>query len=309
MEGACNECSVGWAECVWASREVDLAQCRGDTLHVHRTCKGVFAAASQWGVDNQVDFLSRRLGVPGLSQRSPVGGSSESTLPVTLPCDNDATIPFNRCQSLGCRASSHVASRHLGVPGSSQRLGVSGNYTERVVPDQHRVQRPVRVFSIGTIDVEAAATSPAVGRPDLILVDNDVSGERRPGVGAAHDQPVVNVPHVAVRDHISIVVHRPTIFPPVPVQPIQTIPTALQDALPRSPGEARHRADGERARDAQLRPQQQRVRSAGDVRHRVRGPVTRRCRGRHCPRLPWREHFRMQGPRRSRLEAGVGLWG
>ena len=35
----------------------DLAQRRGDTLHVRRTCKWEVAAASQWGAESQVGIL------------------------------------------------------------------------------------------------------------------------------------------------------------------------------------------------------------------------------------------------------------
>jgi len=132
-------------------------------------------------------------------------------------------------------------------------------------------------------------------------------GGRRPGVGPAHDQPVItglttprSLPSIVVLHHtlqIVVQVH--------PISRLRRTAVAVQDAPPRPPGVARHRADGERARDARHRPQQLGGRSAGDEQHRVRCPVTRRCRSRHRPRLPCIRHSKSYPDTRSRRGCAV----
>ena len=67
-----------------------------------------------------------------------------------------------------------------------------GGCTQRVVPDEHRVQCPVRDRAGIVIDIQGAETPPPRDNPDGFLVHNDVPRDQDRGiVGPAHDQPVV----------------------------------------------------------------------------------------------------------------------
>ena len=139
-------------------------------------------------------------------------------------------------------------------------------------------------------DVESSTSDPPRCRPHLILIEDMVAGGCHSGVvGPAHDQPVINDPMTGFQGLPTCVVRQPTLPIPLPVHPVYSClrrrTIATQDALPRRPIVARHSADGERGRDAGLRPQQLRGRGAADGRHRVHCPVTRRSRSRNRPRL------------------------